>query len=46
MFAWRKPDLFVDCQGAELLRAAGREVVEVADLAYLVRRTNHHLLES
>lgn len=45
VFAWREPDLFVDCQGAELLRAAGRQVVEVADLAYLVRRTNHHLLK-
>jgi diaminohydroxyphosphoribosylaminopyrimidine deaminase/5-amino-6-(5-phosphoribosylamino)uracil reductase len=46
VFAWREPDLFVDCQGAELLRAAGREVVEVPDLAHLVRRTNDHLLNS
>ncbi len=46
VFAWREPDLFVDCQGAELLRAAGRHVVEVPDLAYLVRRTNGHLLRS
>jgi pyrimidine deaminase RibD-like protein len=44
VFAWREPDLFVDCQGAELLRAAGREVVEVPELAHLVRRTNAHLL--
>jgi diaminohydroxyphosphoribosylaminopyrimidine deaminase/5-amino-6-(5-phosphoribosylamino)uracil reductase len=36
----------VDCQGAELLRAAGRQVVEVPDLAHLVRRTNGHLLKS
>lgn len=46
VFAWREPDLFVDCQGAELLRAAGRHVVEVPDLAELVRRTNRHLLGS
>lgn len=45
VFAWREPDLFVDCQGVELLRAAGREVVEVPDLAHLVRRTNQHLCE-
>ena len=44
VFAWREPDLFVDCQGAELLRAAGREVIEVPELAHLVRRTNAHLL--
>jgi pyrimidine deaminase RibD-like protein len=44
VFAWREPDLFVDCQGAELLRAAGRQVVEVPDLAELVRRSNGHLL--
>lgn len=46
VFAWREPDLFVDCQGVELLRAAGRQVVEVLDLAELVRRTNGHLLGS
>jgi pyrimidine deaminase RibD-like protein len=46
VFAWREPGLFVDCQGAELLRAAGRQVVEVPDLAHLVRRTNGHLLKS
>ncbi|MGQ0718092.1 MAG: dCMP deaminase [Pseudonocardiales bacterium] len=45
VFAWREPHLFADCQGAELLRAAGREVVEAPELAYLVRRTNQHLLE-
>ncbi|MGH3815715.1 MAG: deaminase, partial [Pseudonocardiaceae bacterium] len=45
VFAWREPDLFVDCQGAELLRADGREVVEAPELANLVRRTNQHLLE-
>lgn len=45
VFAWREPDLFVDCQGADLLHAAGREVVELPELAHLVRRTNQHLLE-
>lgn len=45
VFAWREPDLFVDCQGAELLRAAGRGVMEVPELAHLVRRTNHRLLK-
>lgn len=45
VFAWREPDLFVDCQGVELLRAAGREVVELPELAYLVRRTNQHLFQ-
>lgn len=43
VFAWREPNLFVDAQGAELLRAAGREVVEVPDLAAAVKRTNSHL---
>ncbi|MGH3786155.1 MAG: deaminase [Pseudonocardiaceae bacterium] len=46
VFAWREPDLFVNCQGAELLRAAGREVVEVPELADSVRRTNQHLLKN
>jgi pyrimidine deaminase RibD-like protein len=44
VFAWREPSLFVDCEGAELLSAAGREVVELPDLAGLVRATNAHLL--
>ncbi|KAA9152888.1 5-amino-6-(5-phosphoribosylamino)uracil reductase [Amycolatopsis acidicola] len=43
VFAWREPNLFVDAQGTELLRAAGREVVEIPELAYLVRRANSHL---
>ncbi len=44
VFAWREPDLFVNCEGAELLRAGGREVLEVPELSPLVRRTNAHLL--
>nr|WP_158888363.1 deaminase [Amycolatopsis anabasis] len=43
VFAWREPALFVDCVGAELLRDAGREVIEVPELAHLVRQTNAHL---
>ncbi|GAB3205143.1 hypothetical protein GCM10027294_02320 [Marinactinospora endophytica] len=44
VFAWREPAIFVDCQGAELLREAGRSVIEVPDLAPLVREVNRHLL--
>ncbi|PSK91386.1 diaminohydroxyphosphoribosylaminopyrimidine deaminase [Murinocardiopsis flavida] len=44
VFAWREPALFADCDGAERLRAAGRAVVEIADLAPLVRQVNAHLL--
>lgn len=44
VFAWREPALFVDCEGAERLRAAGRTVVEVPALAPLVRQVNAHLL--
>jgi pyrimidine deaminase RibD-like protein len=43
VFAWREPALFVDCEGAELLRAAGREVIEIPELAARVRATNSHL---
>ena len=44
VFAWREPAIFVDCEGAELLAAAGREVIEVGELAPLVRQANAHLL--
>ena len=43
VFAWREPALFVDCHGAENLRAAGVEVVEMPDLAPLVQEVNAHL---
>ncbi|MDN5749159.1 MAG: dCMP deaminase [Pseudonocardia sp.] len=43
VYAWREPTLFVDCEGDELLRAAGREVHELAELAHLVRAANTHL---
>ncbi|MEV4009599.1 dCMP deaminase [Nonomuraea angiospora] len=36
VIAWREPDLFVaDCQGVEILRQHGVEVVEVPELAEL-----------
>lgn len=44
VFAWREPALFVDCTGAEDLRAAGRTVIEVPELAADVRAVNAHLL--
>lgn len=44
VFAWREPAIFVDCEGAELLCAAGVEVVEVPELAGGVRAVNRHLL--
>jgi pyrimidine deaminase RibD-like protein len=43
VFAWREPSLFVECDGAERLRAAGVEVVELADLAASAREPNRHL---
>jgi riboflavin-specific deaminase-like protein len=43
VFAWREPAVFVDCEGAELLEAAGRRVIEVPALAADVRRANTHL---
>ncbi len=45
VLAWREPNLFVDCEGAELLRAAGREVIEIPDLAPAVQAINAHLLQ-
>ena len=45
VLAWREPNIFVDCEGAELLRAAGCEVIEISDLAPAVRAVNAHLLD-
>ncbi len=46
VFAWREPSLFVpDCQGAEILASAGVTVVEIGDMADLVREANAHLLK-
>jgi pyrimidine deaminase RibD-like protein len=44
VLAWREPTLFVDCEGVELLTAAGLEVAEYPDLADAVRQVNAHLL--
>lgn len=42
--AWREPSLFVeDCQGIELLSAAGVTVVELPELAKQAREVNAHL---
>ncbi|MFE0022919.1 deaminase, partial [Amycolatopsis sp. NPDC059021] len=43
VFAWREPEIFVVCEGAEQLEAAGRRVVEVPALARDVMRENTHL---
>jgi pyrimidine deaminase RibD-like protein len=44
VFAWREPSVFVEGEGAELLRAADVEVVELPELAPEVREVNRHLL--
>ncbi|MGH8883924.1 MAG: deaminase [Egibacteraceae bacterium] len=44
VFAWREPTVFVDCQGAEKLRAAGVTIIEIDDLVERVRKVNAHLL--
>jgi pyrimidine deaminase RibD-like protein len=44
VFAWREPSLFVEGEGAELLRARGVEVVELPELAEAARTPNAHLL--
>jgi len=43
VFAWREPVLFTDGAGAEQLEQAGCDVVEVAELAPMVRAMNAHL---
>jgi diaminohydroxyphosphoribosylaminopyrimidine deaminase/5-amino-6-(5-phosphoribosylamino)uracil reductase len=43
VIAWREPDLFVTCEGVALLTAAGIEVVELPELAYLAQEPNEHL---
>lgn len=39
----REPGLFADCEGVEVLEAAGIEVVELDELGGLVRAVNAHL---
>lgn len=43
VIAWREPTLFVDGEGAEILTAAGVEVIELRDLADEARAANDHL---
>jgi pyrimidine deaminase RibD-like protein len=43
VFAMREPPTFADCRGAEMLLEAGVEVIELPDLADLVRQVNSHL---
>jgi pyrimidine deaminase RibD-like protein len=43
VFALREPPLFAVCHGAETLRAGGVDVLELAELAELVRQVNAHL---
>lgn len=44
VIAWREPALFVaDCQGYELLKAAGLEVIEIPELAGQAIAPNAHL---
>ncbi|HEY6748960.1 MAG TPA: dCMP deaminase [Mycobacteriales bacterium] len=45
VFALREPPLFADCEGAELLAAAGIEVVERPELAAAVLEINARLLD-
>jgi diaminohydroxyphosphoribosylaminopyrimidine deaminase/5-amino-6-(5-phosphoribosylamino)uracil reductase len=44
VFALREPPTFVDCCGAELLAAAGVEVIELPDYAAAVRAINRDLV--
>jgi pyrimidine deaminase RibD-like protein len=44
VLAWREPSIFVDCEGVELLEAAGVEVLEFPDLAGEVKEINSYLL--
>jgi diaminohydroxyphosphoribosylaminopyrimidine deaminase / 5-amino-6-(5-phosphoribosylamino)uracil reductase len=44
VIAWLEPSLFVaDCQGRELLEAAGVTVTEIPELADAAREPNRHL---
>ncbi|GGR73717.1 hypothetical protein GCM10010197_46260 [Nocardioides luteus] len=45
VYAWREPSTFVDCVGAETLEAAGRTVIQLADLSEAARAPNMHLLD-
>jgi diaminohydroxyphosphoribosylaminopyrimidine deaminase / 5-amino-6-(5-phosphoribosylamino)uracil reductase len=44
VFGLREPSVFVDCVGAEMLRGAGIEVVEIEDLGPAVEEVNARVL--
>jgi pyrimidine deaminase RibD-like protein len=44
VFAWREPALFTAGEGADQLRAAGLDVLEVPELADRARAVNAHLV--
>ncbi len=44
VFAWREPTVFTEGRGAEILAAAGVELVELPDLASRAQAPNAHLL--
>lgn len=44
VLAMREPPIFVDCEGVEQLRAAGVQVVEIADLAARVLAVNAEVM--
>jgi pyrimidine deaminase RibD-like protein len=44
VFGLREPSVFVDCIGAEMLRNAGVEVVEIEDLGPVVEQVNARVL--
>jgi diaminohydroxyphosphoribosylaminopyrimidine deaminase/5-amino-6-(5-phosphoribosylamino)uracil reductase len=44
VLAWREPSIFVDCEGVELLKTAGVEVLELSDLAEEVKKINAHVM--
>lgn len=43
VIAWREPDIFVHCEGAALLRAAGIEVIELPEFTIGAQEPNLHL---
>jgi diaminohydroxyphosphoribosylaminopyrimidine deaminase / 5-amino-6-(5-phosphoribosylamino)uracil reductase len=46
VIAWREPSLLVaDCQGVELLKDAGIEVIELPELADAARAVNQHIVK-
>jgi riboflavin-specific deaminase-like protein len=45
VYAWREPALFTPGEGADQLRAAGVQVLEVPELAAQARSVNLHLME-